>query len=113
MFSDAAKLSLSFAVALALAGRSARIALRRPPWRIQNGPWRTDLSLGSARGGMYRRASLARHSPLALRSAEAIYFVAETDSAGKKLRRGCTYCVVGHDLNARWWSIAAYNKDRL
>jgi hypothetical protein len=113
MFSDAAKLCLSFAAASLLAGRSVRVALRRRPWRIQNGPWQTDLSLGSAKLGMYRRASLARHSPLALRSAEALYFVAESDSAGNKLRRGCTYSVVGRQIDSRWWSIAAYNNDRL
>ena len=112
MVSDAAKFSLSLAVALVLARRSSKIALRRP-WHIQNGPWRTDLSFGSAKLGMYRRASLARHSPLALRAEEALYFVAETDSVGNKLRRGCSYCVVGRDLDARWWSIAAYNKNRL
>ena len=113
MFSDAAKFSMSLAVASLLAGRSLRIALRRRPGRIENGPWRTDLSLGSDRAGMYRKASLARHSPLALRSTEALYFAAEIDSTGNKLRRGCTYCVVGRDLDARWWSIAAYNQNRL
>jgi len=108
-----AKLSLSFTVAALVAGRSFRRALRRRPGRVQNGPWSTSVSLGDRSAGIYSRASAARHEPLGLRSSEAIYFVAYTDSDGNRLRRGCTYRVSGQDPDARWWSVAAYNNSTL
>jgi hypothetical protein len=89
------------------------MALRRRPGTIRNGPWQTDLNLSSRRVSLYTRAAAARQTPLALRSSEALYFVAHTDSAGNELRRGRTYSIMGRDPETRWWSVAAYNNDQL
>ena len=108
-----AKVAASSAVAFLLAGRALRVAVRKQPGNSQFGPWRTDMDLSSQNAGLYEKARAARQVPFALPVSEAIYFVAYTDSAGKKLRRGCTYCIDGRDLDTRWWSIAAYNNNRL
>ena len=113
LLSNLSKFSLSFVVALLVAGRGFRIVLRRRPVGIQNGPWQTDLALSSGKASLYTRAAAARQTPLALRASEALYFVAHTDSAGNELRRGRTYSIVGRDPEARWWSVAAYNNNHL
>ena len=104
---------LSLVVACLLAGRALRVALRRRPGNRQFGPWWTDSTLSSGNAGLYPRARAARFFPYALPVSEAVYFVAYTDSAGKPLRRGCTYCIHGRDLETRWWSIAAYEDNCL
>ena len=113
MLSNASKFLLSFGIAFLLAGRAFRMVLRRRPGGIQNGPWQTDLTLSSGKATLYTRAAAARHTPLALRSSEALYFVAHTDSAGNEFRRGRSYSIVGRDPDTRWWSVAAYNNNHL
>lgn len=78
---------------------------------IRNGPWRTDLSIGSKASGAYMRASVAVHGLLALNRSETLYFTAITDSAGNAFDPACTYRVTGNDPRARWWSITAYAAD--
>jgi hypothetical protein len=80
---------------------------------MQNGPWRVDLTLGSAAASMYTRAYTAVHATFALRASESLYFSAGKDSAGNRLRCGATYSVQGRDLDARWWSLTAYKNHRL
>jgi hypothetical protein len=113
LLSNVSKFLLSFGVSLLIAGRGFRIALRHRPGGVQNGPWQTDLALSSGKASIYTRAAAARNTPLALRSSEALYFVAHTDSAGNELRRGRTYSIIGRDPEARWWSVAAYNNNHL
>jgi hypothetical protein len=45
-----------------------------------------------------------------MRSSEALYFSAVTDSNGEPLSNACTYRIEGHDPDTRWWNITAYNR---
>jgi hypothetical protein len=72
---------------------------------VYNGPWQTDLSVGSAQSGMYMRARVALIGLFALNKSEAVYFIAQNDSQGKLLNSRCDYRIEGGDLPARWWSI--------
>jgi hypothetical protein len=81
------------------------------PGGISDGPWRTNLSVGSAGGDMATRAAVALHGLLALNRSETIYYTAGTDDAGKPLSGACAYRLAGRDPDARWWSITAYGPD--
>lgn len=72
---------------------------------VYNGPWQTNLSVGSAQSGMYMRARVALMGLFALNKSEAVYFIAQNDSQGKHLTSRCNYRIEGGDLPARWWSI--------
>src|SRR5262249_5932959 len=48
---------------------------------------------------------------LALRSSEALYFIASVDADGRRLRSSCDYRIEGRDPPARWWSITLYADD--
>lgn len=78
---------------------------------VKDGPWRTNLTLGSAQGGPYLRAYVAVHGLFALKRSEAIYYNATRDSDGNRLNGACIYRIVGRDPEARWWSITAYGED--
>ncbi len=81
------------------------------PGGISDGPWRTNLAIGSAGGDMATRASVALHGLLALGRGETIYYTASADSAGAPLSGACSYTVTGRDPDTRWWSITAYGAD--
>jgi hypothetical protein len=81
------------------------------PGGIDDGPWRTNLSIGSAAGDMRTRAAVALHGLLALNRSETIYYSATTDDSGARLDGACTYGIVGRDPDSRWWSITAYGAD--
>jgi hypothetical protein len=81
------------------------------PGGIDDGPWRTNLSIGSAASSPYTRASVALHGLLALNRSETIYYTAGADSAGNALDGDCRYEVAGRDPDTRWWSITAYAAD--
>jgi hypothetical protein len=72
-----------------------------------NGPWQTDLAVGSVQTGLYMRARVALMGLFALRKTEAIYFIARADSKGRTLESRCDYRIEGRDLPARWWSVTA------
>jgi hypothetical protein len=72
-----------------------------------NGPWQTDLAVGSEHTGLYMRARVALMGLFALRRSEAVYFIARADSDGRPLESRCDYRIEGGDLPARWWSITA------
>jgi hypothetical protein len=74
------------------------------------GPWSSWLTEGNPNADPYTRAHLARSGRLPLTSSAARYFVARSDSAGRKLSASCEYSVTGPSLNARWWSIAVYDE---
>ncbi len=101
------------AISLILGAGSALWIVNHPPrgFLVSNGPWVTSLKLGSAEGDMYLRAIVARQGLLALNKTEAIYYIAEDDSEGERLRSGCDYRVEGDDLPARWWSLTLYGQD--
>jgi hypothetical protein len=78
---------------------------------ISDGAWNTSLATGSAESGPYQRASVALHGLLALNRSETIYYTARGDDDGNTLSGNCIYRIVGHDPDARWWSITAYGAD--
>jgi hypothetical protein len=98
-------------IALGLAVTWAAVVRGGGPGAVIDGPWRTSLTIGSAKGDLYTRASVALHGLLALNRTETIYYTAFTDSSGAPLDGACAYDIVGHDPDARWWSITAYGAD--
>jgi len=109
----AIKAALVTAISIILGVGSALWVLNHPPYGffVSNGPWVTSLKLGSAEGGMYLRAIVARQGLLALNKTEAIYYLAENDSEGDRLSSECDYRIEGDDLPARWWSLTLYGED--
>ena len=81
------------------------------PGGVSDGPWKTNLLIGSSGGSIYTRASVAVHGLLALNRSETIYYTTLTDSDGIRLDGRCTYLITGRDPPARWWSITVYGAD--
>jgi hypothetical protein len=81
------------------------------PGGVANGPWRTNLLIGSNSSDAITRAKVAAHGLLALNRSEALYYTAARDDAGDRLTSDCDYRLMGHDPDARWWSITAYGAD--
>lgn len=78
---------------------------------VRNGPWVSDLTIGSAAAGPYTRARIALAGLLALAQSEAIYFLADADAEGRPLSGACDYTLSGRDPDARWWSVTVYAPD--
>jgi hypothetical protein len=78
---------------------------------VSNGPWQTNLAVGSEKADPYLRAAIAVHGLLALRQSETIYYTAYKDSDGNPLNANCTYKIQGKALDARWWSVTVYGGD--
>jgi hypothetical protein len=102
---------VAIAIAAVLAAWSVNETLDRAGSMIRNGPWKTNLSTGSAKAGLHHRARIATRGLWALDSSEVIYYFADTDSAGRPLSHGASYRIEGTDPDTRWWSIAVYNDD--
>ena len=79
---------------------------------IQNGPWRTQSTLGSAEATPYVRASLAAGGLMALTKSEAVYFAASRVN-GESLSSHCTYLISGKPPAAQYWSLTVYGSDRM
>ena len=107
------KLVLSMLAAFLLAGRSVRVAMRREPGVVRNGPWEIHLGNSKSKVNMYARAYFSKNAPFALAAPEAIYFYAETDSLGNPLRADKTYRIEGRDQEAQWWNLTVYNNSRV
>jgi hypothetical protein len=110
-FAPKLAVSVIAGVALGLFATWATVIHGPGPDALADGPWRTSLTIGSAKSGPYTRASVAIHGLLALNRSETICYTAFTDSSGATLDGACTYDIVGHDPDARWWSITAYGAD--
>ena len=78
---------------------------------ITNGPCSTGEGVGSADATRMTRASISLRGLLALPDSEAIYFNAATDSDGNALDGACNYTVRGGAIDARWWTLTAYDPD--
>jgi hypothetical protein len=98
-------------IALGLFATWATVIHAFGPNALSDGPWQTSLATGSARSGPYTRAKVAMHGLLAINRTETIYYTAYTDSSGAPLDGACTFDIVGHDPDARWWSVTAYGAD--
>ncbi len=100
------------ALALALGLGSAWGVLRSAEaFGAAAGPWHVSLLAGSADADPYTRARVALGGLLALNREETMYYVARTDSDGRRLRSRCTYRLTGTPPAARWWSVTAYAED--
>lgn len=78
---------------------------------INNGPWQTNLAVGSGEANLYLRASVAVHGLLALNQSETIYYHAYDDNSGKSFNGDNVYRIEGKAPDARWWSITVYGAD--
>lgn len=77
----------------------------------QIGPWVVWTAAGRADADPYTRAYIARSGRLPINSASARYYLASTDSDGRKLDADCEYEAVGRGPQAEWWSLAAYDDE--
>ena len=103
-----------YSCALALGVGSALWVLKKAPALtagVRVGAWQTDVQAGSTSAGLYTRALIAVHALLALDRNETMYFVANHDDSGQRLRSTCSYRVEGVPPKARWWSVTAYTGD--
>jgi hypothetical protein len=93
---------------------SASAAWRISSWNegegMRNGPWFAHAER-ALQGDRATIAQVAVYALFALRQSEVIYFIAHTDDAGQPLRGSCTYFVEGVDIDARYWSVTAYDDD--
>lgn len=78
---------------------------------INNGAWRTNLTIGSREAPLHIKAVIALTSLLALTKSETIYYEAVNDDQGMPLKAGCVYRIEGGGLDTRWWSITLYGED--
>lgn len=106
----------ALAVSLGVAGGLATArwstgesAIERVPSRPE---WTIDRFAGAEAAGMHTRARIARIGLLALSRDEAMYYIADRDADGRRLREDCVYEVSGGELPARWWSLTVYAQDR-
>src|SRR5262245_46293452 len=102
-----------FAIALVLGTSSARYMIEEGSFLTTQraGPWSSWLSEGNPNADRYTKAHLARSGRLPLTSTTARYFLARTDSAGSDLSSDCEYLIEGYGIDARWWSLALYDRN--
>jgi hypothetical protein len=72
---------------------------------LRLGAWTAFPKLGTPDADPYARAKISREGVLALGSAEGLAFIAERDSAGRRLRVECNYRIVGATPPARFWTL--------
>lgn len=73
------------------------------------GPWSVWRAAGKPDADPYTKAHMARTGHLPITSTSALYYFAETDQSGARLRSRCEYTIDGQPLNAAWWSLALYD----
>jgi hypothetical protein len=98
-------------VVLGLAATWITVVHGDMPGGVSNGPWKTNLAVGSAQSDPYTRASVAIHGLFALNRKETLYYSATTDESGDALDGACRYEIAGRDPDTRWWSVTAYGAD--
>lgn len=77
--------------------------------KTADGVWSTSLQKGAVDANPYVRGMSALRGLLAMSAKETVYYTAETDSEGRRLREECDYYLTGEDMPARWWSITVYD----
>lgn len=102
---------MAVAIALGAGGWSAAWMLERTEAAdtLIVGPWHADRSAGSPDADPYSKARLARSGDLTLGLGEGVAFEARVDTAGRELRRECTYRLVGAYPPARIATLAAFD----
>lgn len=73
------------------------------------GPWEVWKDAGRVEADPYTRAHFARTGQLPTGSRNALYFLADRDSDGRRLSTSCDYVISGRGPNALWWSLSAYD----
>lgn len=73
------------------------------------GPWVTWTAEGRADADPYTRAHFARSGTLNLSTELAGTYIASYDSEGIRLHSSCEYTIKGQGIDARWWSITAFD----
>lgn len=73
------------------------------------GPWTTWKHEGRSDADPYTRAHFARSGTLNLTTDIATTYLASRDSDGLRLHSSCEYRISGKTLDARWWSITAFD----
>ncbi len=80
---------------------------------VQVGEWSAFPAVGTPDADPYSKARFAREGGLVLGKAEGISFVAQHDSLGAALRRGCSYTIEGEIPSARFWTLYAADPNRV
>jgi hypothetical protein len=70
-------------------------------------PWQVSAQFGSGQANPWLKAHVARYGLFALPSREAVYFVAEHDSADQPLSGDCRYAISGPVPKGGWASLTA------
>jgi hypothetical protein len=73
--------------------------------------WLYSNTIGSETASGIERARIALGGPLGLSAQEAVYFIAQTDNADRRLNSSCAYTVTGTPIATRWWSLTLYDSD--
>ena len=90
---------------------SAWASIGSSDWGIRRGIWAANSLTGSPDADPYTRARVAKQALLAMQPSQSVYFTAETDAEGRRLRGDCRYELSGEQLPARWWSVTIYADD--
>lgn len=78
---------------------------------VKIGGWNAFPEIGTPEADPYSQARTARQGILTLGQAEGVSFIAQYDSAGERLRRGCSYSLEGHVPPARFWTLYAADEN--
>jgi hypothetical protein len=104
------RFALVIALGLVIGSGSALAWMRQGMAPVGDG-WMGSKVAGSVDADAWTRARVALSGLLALNRSQAVYFVRNTDDAGRRLRDTCRYRVSGGPLPGRWWSVTAYAPD--
>ena len=94
-------------------GAGSAVVYMRQGMAPAGGGWMGSKVTGSVDADAWTRARVALSGLLALNRSQALYFVRQTDEAGRPLLETCRYRVSGGPLPGRWWSITVYAPDKL
>lgn len=78
---------------------------------LTKGKWHALKDTAAVGGGIWNRAWINLHGPMALSQKEAVYFGRERDEGGETFREECTYRVRGPKPDSAWWSVTIYDEE--
>lgn len=102
-------LCLGIAIVGGLGSASYMITSGSPLTTRQIGPWQVWKDAGRVEADPYTRAHFSTSGRLPAGSRNALYFLANRDSAGATLALNCEYTIGGLGPDAQWWSLSAYD----
>lgn len=79
---------------------------------LEIGAWTAYPDYGTPAADPYSKARIAREAELTLGGAEGLTFTALEDSAGRRIRRDCSYAIEGPVPATRFWTIYAADASR-